>query len=177
MYLPNEMTIQQYINQINQLFNLNKSTEHTFRGDLHKLIETLIIEIRATNNHLSTEKSLNLEIVKKIEKDLDLVFVPENETYSNVCFANNAEVRDDYKNTFSLIDVLDYSYAILHSSIYREKYKAFLKIDFSQVAYPKNTATFWQLVKLGGEIRQMHLIESNKTKKYTSKHPRDAGNT
>ena len=28
--------------------------------------------------------------------------------------------------------------------------------------YPKNQATFWELVKLGSEIRQLHLLESPK---------------
>ena len=62
--------------------------------------------------------------------------------------------------TFAPIDILDYIYAVLHSPTYREKYKEFLKIDFPRVPYPKDKSTFWQLVKLGGEIRQIHLLES-----------------
>ena len=49
---------------------------------------------------------------------------------------------------------------MLHSPTYRETYKEFLKIDFPRVPYPKNTATFWQLVALGGELRQTHLLET-----------------
>lgn len=51
-------------------------------------------------------------------------------------------------------------YAVLHSPTYREKYKEFLKIDFPRVPYPKDKEVFWQLVKLGSEIRQTHLMES-----------------
>ncbi len=61
---------------------------------------------------------------------------------------------------FAPIDLLDYTYAVLHSPTYREKYKEFLKIDFPRVPYPKNGEVFWQLVKSGGEIRQIHLLES-----------------
>ena len=55
---------------------------------------------------------------------------------------------------------MDYIYAVLYSPIYREKYKEFLKIDFPRVPYPKDKDTFWKLVKLGGELRQIHLLES-----------------
>ena len=43
------MTIQQYLNNINQRYQLGNATEHTFRGDLQQLLETLVPEIRATN--------------------------------------------------------------------------------------------------------------------------------
>ena len=41
-----------------------------------------------------------------------------------------------------------------------DEYKEFLKIDFPRVPYPKDKDTFWKLVKMGGEIRQIHLLES-----------------
>ncbi len=62
--------------------------------------------------------------------------------------------------TFAPIDILDYIYAVLHSPTYRETYKEFLKIDFPRVPYPSDADTFWQLVALGGELRQIHLLES-----------------
>lgn len=77
---------------------------------------------------------------------------------------------------FAPIDILDYIYAILHSPSYREKYKEFLKIDFPRVPYPKDRETFWQLVKLGGEIRQVHLLESPVTEKYITQYPIDGDN-
>ncbi|MGC6413539.1 MAG: type ISP restriction/modification enzyme, partial [Bacteroidia bacterium] len=95
--------------------------------------------------------NLNQEIVKEIAEKLSLNFTNEKE--SN-------------KNTFAPIDILDYIYAVLHSPSYREKYKEFLKIDFPRVPYPKNQDTFWKLVKLGGEIRQIHLLESATVEQY-----------
>ena len=79
--------------------------------------------------------------------------------------AFTAEKTDALK-TFAPIDLLDYIYAVLHSPHYRETYKEFLKIDFPRVPYPHNEALFWQLVKLGGELRKTHLLENapNKTK-------------
>jgi len=72
---------------------------------------------------------------------------------------------------FAPVDLLDYIYAILHSPSYREKYKEFLKIDFPRVPYPKDKTTFWQLVKLGEEIRQIHLLESQVVNNFITKYP------
>ncbi len=105
--------------------------------------------------------NLNEEIVNQIADRLGLTFTNEKETT---------------KDTFAPIDILDYIYAVLHSPTYREKYKEFLKIDFPRVPYPKDQDTFWQLVKLGGEIRQIHLLESPKVEQYITQYPIDGNN-
>jgi predicted helicase len=104
----------------------------------------------------SRTPNLNADIVKQISNYLGLTFTNEKETI---------------KDTFAPIDILDYIYAILHSPTYREKYKEFLKIDFPRIPYPLNQDTFWKLVKLGGEIRQIHLLESPVVEKSISKYP------
>jgi predicted helicase len=105
--------------------------------------------------------NLNLEIVNAIAKKLNAIFTNEKEAT---------------EKTFAPIDILDYIYAVLHSPTYREKYKEFLKIDFPRVPYPKDKETFWQLVKLGGEIRQIHLLESPKVEQYITQYPIDGDN-
>ena len=120
-----------------------------------------------TNGQTSFEEqaertpNLNMEIVDKIAKILKLQFVAE---------------KEQNESTFAPIDLLDYIYAVLHSPTYREKYKEFLKIDFPRVPYPKDKNTFWQLVKLGGEIRQIHLLESPTVEKYITQYPIDGDN-
>ncbi|WOD43483.1 type ISP restriction/modification enzyme [Hwangdonia lutea] len=116
------------------------------------------------------------DFVSQIAKKLDLDFAPENESDGNVCFANSNELRDDYKSTFAPIDILNYIYAVLHSAIYRENFNEFLKIDFSSLPYPKDTNTFWELVKLGGQLRQLHLLEFSKTENYITSYPIDGDN-
>ena len=110
--------------------------------------------------------NLNLEIVNQIAEKLGLTFTNEKDT-------STSSVS---KNTFAPIDILDYIYAVLHSPGYREKYKEFLKIDFPRVPYPKDVNTFWQLVKLGGEIRQIHLLESPTVEQYITQYPIDGDN-
>jgi len=43
------MTLEQYLDKINQRYQLGNATEHTFRGDLQQLIESLVKDIQATN--------------------------------------------------------------------------------------------------------------------------------
>ena len=81
----------------------------------------------------------------------------------------------DHKE-FAPIDLLDYIYAVLHSPSYREKYKEFLKIDFPRVPYPTDMQTFWKLVALGGELREIHLLESPIVEKYITQYPEDGDN-
>ncbi len=111
-----------------------------------------------------TEKrkpNLKQEIVNQIAEKLGLIFTNEKETTAG---------------TFAPIDILDYIYAVLHSPTYREKYKEFLKIDFPRVPYPKDKNTFWELVKLGGEIRQIHLLESPVVENFITQYSIDGDN-
>jgi predicted helicase len=105
--------------------------------------------------------NLNMEIVYQISTDLGLNFTSE---------------KEETPNTLAPIDLLDYIYAVLHSPTYRERYKEFLKIDFPRVPYPKDQDTFWQLVQLGGELRQVHLLESPIVEKYITGYPEDGDN-
>jgi predicted helicase len=105
--------------------------------------------------------NLNNEILNEITAKIDLTFTNEKEVE---------------KDTFAPIDILDYIYAILHSPTYREKYKEFLKIDFPRVPYPKDKKVFWQLVKHGGELRQIHLLESPTVDQYITTYPQDGNN-
>ena len=132
---------------------------------------------QTTDNEQQTRTpNLDPAILSKIAKNLGLSFVPEKETGGNVCMANSEEVRDDFRTTFAPIDLLDYIYAVLHSPEYREKYKEFLKIDFPRVPYPEDSEKFWKLVELGGQIRQLHLLESPLLEKRITRYPEDGDN-
>ena len=109
----------------------------------------------------SRTSNLNQDIVDEIANKLNLTFT-------------NEKVKTE--TTFAPIDILDYIYAILYSPTFRNKYEEFLKIDFAKVPYPKDQTTFWQLVKLGGEIRQIHLLESPTVEDYITSYPKDGDN-
>ncbi|PIZ96772.1 MAG: hypothetical protein COX80_00540 [Candidatus Magasanikbacteria bacterium CG_4_10_14_0_2_um_filter_33_14] len=73
-------------------------------------------------------------------------------------------------------DILDYIYAVLHSSSYREKYQEFLKIDFPRVPYPEDKEIFWKLVELGRELRGIHLLESDRVTDFITTFPEGGSN-
>jgi predicted helicase len=110
--------------------------------------------------------NLNMEIVNQFSEKLGIPFVAEK-----------PETRNSQPATvFSPIDLLDYIYAVLHSPSYREKYKEFLKIDFPRVPFPTNLQGFWNLVGLGSQLRQIHLLESEVVEKLITQYPEDGDN-
>ncbi|MFC5284797.1 type ISP restriction/modification enzyme [Pedobacter alpinus] len=148
--------------------------------------------------------NLNMDIVREIEEKTGLHFVAEKNASTPLSVTNNSNpnvslsgvednvslsgVEDHYANqapspsekagdeAFAPIDLLDYIYAVLHSPAYREKYKEFLKIDFPRVPYPTNPKQFFDLVNLGSQIRELHLLESAETEKYITQYPIDGDN-
>lgn len=97
--------------------------------------------------------NLDKNIIGEMEKALGFTFNPQPAEL----FASGE------KDTFTPMDVLDYIYAVLHSPRYRKTYQEFLKIDFPRIPYPggaKAKTSFRELVKLGGKLRRVHLLES-----------------
>lgn len=150
------------------------------------------------DGHTGRVPNLNMDMVGQIAKWLGLAFVNEKNPSPSLSHGEmenphlaSPKGRGTLKpplpqgegwgeghntNQFAPIDLLDYIYAVLHSPAYREKYKEFLKIDFPRVPYPKDAAKFWQLVALGGQLRQLHLLESPVVKKYITQYPEDGDN-
>ncbi|MFZ4797290.1 MAG: type ISP restriction/modification enzyme [Bacteroidia bacterium] len=148
----------------NNITNRDFITNHTYNFPLYLYPE--INAQQTLDSKIERTPNLDLKTVKQIEKKLGLTFVNEPFDYA----------QGDIRDTFAPIDILDYIYAVLHSPTYREKYKEFLKIDFPRVPYPKDVKTFWQLVKFGGEIRQIHLLESAVVENYITQYPVDGSN-
>ncbi len=105
--------------------------------------------------------NLKLQTLSNISNYLDLTFTPE---------------KEETEGTFAPIDILDYIYAVLHSQKYRAKYKEFLRIDFPRIPYPTDAESFWKMVKLGGELRQIHLLESPTVSQYITRYPTEGDN-
>jgi hypothetical protein len=170
------MTASEYFHSPNSQNRPGHAAGDTFRGGLQNLLESLASELSAATDAKSAQadtSGLNLEIVNQIAKGLGLSFDPEpfgslragkegaqGDRRGEVCFAESNEVMSEYRQTFAPIDLLDYIYAVLHSPTFREWRKEFLKIDFSRIPRPTDADKFWKLVALGGELRQLHLMES-----------------
>ncbi|MGR3913887.1 MAG: N-6 DNA methylase [Gammaproteobacteria bacterium] len=117
------------------------------------------------NGKPAREPNLDKTIVAKIAAVTGMRFTPEKET----------DGKPGGKKTFAPIDLLDYIYAVLHAPSYRARYNEFLKIDFPRVPYPADAARFWQLAKLGGTLRALHLMDAGE--KLITTYPVSGDNT
>lgn len=132
--------------------NRDYITNHTYNLPLY---------LYDKSNNIAKKELLDFKPDEAVTRTPNL----DHKIVQRIAQANGLEFtneKGDEPNTFAPIDILDYIYAVLHSPLYRETYKEFLKTDFPRVPYPKNAKQFWQLVQLGGQLRQIHLLESPK---------------
>ena len=154
---------------ISGLFSELKCAEYTTGSYMFPLYlypektEQLSLGQATNGGELQRVPNLNMVIVDKIAKDLQCLFVADD----NIC----VDLSSEYKDAIYPTDILDYIYAVLHSPSYREKYKEFLKIDFPRVPYPKDLSTFQKLINLGSQLRQLHLLESEEVENYITQYP------
>jgi len=141
-----------------QCFISNLTKEGNYALPLY-IYESNITQVELFSDRTKTnlrKPNLDTDTINKIAQNLSLKFTTE-------------KTLD--RKSFAPIDLLDYIYAVLHSNLYREKFKEFLKIDFPRVPYPQDPITFWQLVKLGGELRQLHLLDGPLINKFITTFP------
>lgn len=96
------------------------------------------------------EEVINIEIINQLADVLGLLFINQKEGAGNVCFANSQDLRPEFKQSFTLTDVLDYSAAFLHSKVYHRSDK---DKDFVKIPFPQDAAFFWKLGQSGSNWR------------------------
>jgi hypothetical protein len=62
-----------------------------------------------------------------------------------------------------------YIYALLHSETYRVRYTDLLKMDYPRLPLTGNLELFTRLAQLGGELSELHLMETPRLGDSTSK--------
>ena len=144
------MTIQQYLANINQRYLLGNATEHTFRGDLQQLIESLITDIQATNEPKRQSCGAPDYILTK--KDIPVGFIEAKDIgdkdLEGKKKTGNKEQFDRYKASLSNLIFTDY----LDFHIYQDG-EFITKIAIAEVSekgikpIPENFATFENLLK------------------------------
>ena len=92
--------------------------------------------------------NLSSEFIAEVELRLGLEFVDDGS-------------GDCYK-TIGPEDVFHYIYAVFHSPTYRQLYDQFLRVDFPRVPLTDDIELFRALADLGGQLKDVHLMESSK---------------
>ncbi|HQJ05734.1 MAG TPA: DNA methyltransferase, partial [Spirochaetota bacterium] len=144
------MTIAQYIDSIDKRYKLGNSTEHTFRGDLQNLLETLAPEIQATNEPKRQRCGAPDYIITK--KDIPIGFIEAKDIgdgdLDGIKKAGNKEQFDRYKASLNNLIFTDY----LNFHLYRDG-EFVTKISIAEITdkgikpLPENFASFENLIK------------------------------
>lgn len=114
-----------------------------------------LFETEATNSPNGRRPNLAPEFINKLSAKLGLEFISDG--------------KGEEKKTFGPEDIFNYIYAVFHSPQYRQLYAEFLKIDFPRVPLTSNQELFWELVKKGDRLVQLHLMKA--TGKEISSYP------
>lgn len=146
------MTIQEYLNGIEALQNEKSAIVSANDTDLEFCTQQI--------KQINTEPSfafdvlfqkpaseiiiVNNDAIKIFADHVGLLFLEEKES-GNVCFANSEEVRPEYRQSFKLIDFLDYVYAFMHSLVYKESQKVIVSSE---------AVLFWKLAEIGADLRK-----------------------
>ncbi|MGB3198674.1 MAG: N-6 DNA methylase, partial [Saprospiraceae bacterium] len=144
------MNLDQYIDSINKRYKLGNATEHTFRGDLQQLIESIVPDIRATNepkrqscgapDYILTKKEIPVGFIEaKDIGDKDLEGTKKT---------GNKEQFDRYKTSLNNLIFTDYlDFHLYIDGIFITKIAIAELQNGTIVPLPQNFATFTNLIK------------------------------
>ena len=144
------MTLQEYIDNLNKRYRLGNATEHTFRGDLQQLLESLVPTIRATNEPKRQKCGAPDYILTK--KDIPVGFIEAKDIgdkdLEGKKKTGNKEQFDRYRASLNNLIFTDY----INFHLYREG-EYVTKIAIAEVTekgiqpLPENFANFENLIK------------------------------
>lgn len=128
-----EIMIEKYIENISKRYKLGNSTEHTFRGDLQQLIESIVQGIAATNEPKRQECGAPDFILTK--KDIPIGFIEAKDIgdkdLEGAKKTGNKEQFDRYKSSLNNLIFTDY----LDFHLYRDG-KFISKIAIAEIKFP-----------------------------------------
>ncbi|MCY4170276.1 MAG: N-6 DNA methylase [Bacteroidetes bacterium] len=104
------MTIHQYIESLNKRYSLGNSTEHTFRGDLQQLIESLFPNVSVTNEPKRQSCGAPDYILTKNQIPVGYIEAKNigDKDFEKRITTNNKEQFDRYRESLSNLIFTDY---------------------------------------------------------------------
>jgi len=83
---------------------------------------------------MSVSLNITPNLIAQFEKATGLTFLSDDTPEGNVCFANNPDLRSEFKSTFRKIDIENYIFGLSQSQNIRD------------IAMPKDAQPFWKIV-------------------------------
>ena len=100
------MTLDQYIEGISKRYALGNYTEHTFRGDLQQLLETLVPGISATNEPQRIKCGAPDYVLMK--REIPVGFIEAKNINDDLTHKSHKEQFDRYKASLNNLIFTDY---------------------------------------------------------------------
>jgi N-6 DNA Methylase len=148
------MTLDQYIDSINAKYKLGNATEHTFRGLLEQLLESIVPEIRATNEPKRQQCGAPDYILTKKEIPVGFIEAKDigDKDLEGAKKTGNKEQFDRYKNSLNNLIFTDYlDFHLYKDGIFVTKVAIAASPNPSKggeiAPIPENFATFTNLIK------------------------------
>jgi len=144
------MNLEQYIDNVNQKFKAGNATEHTFRGILEQLIESLVPTIRATNEPKRQSCGAPDYILTK--KDIPVGFIEAKDIgdkdLEGAKKTGNKEQFDRYKASLDNLIFTDYiDFHLYNDGEFITKIAIAEITEKGIIALPQNFARFENLIK------------------------------
>jgi len=142
---------------------IHKGEEHAHEFATREMVEIIFLSSKSSNNAF-------LFPLYRFEADGELGLeeggVPNFSSEFLKKLAINLGLRQQPKSGLpqgvSPEGIFHYAYAVLHSPGYRSRYAELLKFEFPRLPLTKSLELFRALVRLGGELTALHLLESPK---------------
>ena len=144
------MTIQQYIDNIARRYALGNATEHTFRGDLQNLLESLVPEIRATNEPKRIDCGAPDYVITR--KEIPVGYIEAKDVGQDLDAKNLKEQFDRYRNALDNLVFTDYLNFRFYINGERTTALKIAEIRNGKVvALPEHFDSFTSLIAAAGE--------------------------
>ena len=144
------MTLDQYVGHLNAKYKLGNATEHTFRGLLEQLLESIVPEIRATNEPKRQQCGAPDYILTKKEIPVGFIEAKDigDKDLSGLKKTGNKEQFDRYKNSLNNLIFTDYiDFHLYNDGIFITKIAIAEIQNASIIAKPENFLAFTNLIK------------------------------
>jgi len=171
----------------------NEAVIERMRKDVmrHMLHENLAICIGRAGQVVGLEKLWNVAFCTEFITDLNLFYrggnvnfplylYPEEDLYNNSKNRTYERKVNIHQQIFETLQkaykkkpkpeaIFYYTYAVLYSNIYRQRYAEFLKSDFPRVPFCKDYKLFQAIARTGEKLVDLHLMKSKKLDKPIAK--------
>ena len=133
----------------------------------HAYVSRHIIEIKACSHDRNTQifplficRPDGLALSSEATANINPIVLAKLATSLGLKLKYTRELGEN--DALSPLRLFQYVYAVLYSPSYRERYFEFLRSDFPRLPLTSNLELFSALVRLGGELTALHLLEPAK---------------